>query len=398
MKNYEIPFQSISALSDFSCPDGEIGHTSLVINDNASQPLPPPDIEFALVRTTLKGWHIHPDNYPSKTLSASEPSMEYWSLLGAQLLRQFTAEADQQGLFVAPFYVLAAWKSYQGEFLASSEPFLLIPNSDIPLVSTEGDINAAELELRIAAAVCSLYFRLKAPEYLRDWVGKIKSLQILVSSPLHIYNASKAFLPSRRVTTDNFCRSLDIASGEIADRRICTETLSLAWKGIREGSIPGLEINEFYPNESRQYFSVCEIPLSEVDLYDSWKQCAVSQTTGSSLLWQNGLQATVSSSSGKVQSPVLGQNLDIDVTTRPIKLSGAGDLKRISRVFLRGNYTPANLTVSVYASRDMMHWTCISRRKGGSVVALPSTPFRFYRVRIAGLLLIGQSLQGLVFS
>ena len=90
-----------------------------------------------------------------------------------------------------------------------------------------------------------------------------------------------------------------------------------------------------------------------------------------------------------------GTGKEIFIETRPIKLEDAGKLKNVSTLFLRGNYTPANIVLTVYGSRDMLKWWCIAKRKGVTAVALPKSSFRFYKVEIRGYLGEGESLEGI---
>ena len=388
---FDIPFLTRSAASDFSCKDGEI-QTGFNI------PMVP-DISFALVRDTLKGWHLHPDIFPAKTLVASDPSMEYWTNLGAQFLSAFQSEAQQQKLFVAPFLVMAVWKTTDGFYLSPTQPFLMIPNSEVPLVATDGDISKSELEFKIAGAVCSLYLKMKAPETLRDWVGKISSLEILVSEPLHNYNALISFLPQRRISGDARCRCLDLDSGIISERRISTDIFALAWKANVYGDLPSVDGSLTELRKKLRFHNFTSIPLSEVDLFEKWT-CSIDGVVspGTSLTTSLTYEELIASTSypGKPSPAIIeGKGEYIDMETRPLKLSGAGEFKKVRKVFLRGNYNPSSLTVSVYGSRDMLEWWCVGKRKGGTMVILPHSSFRFYKVRIQGLLNEGFTLEGL---
>lgn len=393
-KYFDIPFLSHSSDSDFSCKDGEIEGWKDGNNENGITGETPiiPEIEFAIVMDILHGWHIHPDTFPAKNLVASEPSMEYWNRLTAQLLAQFQYEASIQGLFVSPFYVLAAWKTYSGNYLSPTQPTLLIPNSEIPVVTTDGDITATEPEFKISATLGRLYYKLRTPEILRDWVGKIESLVIFVSSPLQKYETYSSLLPVKHVTTDNYCECLDLETGEIKRERICNQELSIAWKGISSNTPAGGTFNDkvkFYP--------VAELPLSNMAPTDeaSWKGIGYEETG-----MGDGIEYGVINDGNalpKKSEPLIieGKNEEIRVLTRPLKLICAGELKSMRHLHLRGKFTSANLTMAVYGSRDMLKWWCISKRKGGTVVSLPRSPFRFYKLEISGLLEEGETLEGI---
>lgn len=394
---HDIPFRSPSSDSDFSCKDGEllsavnIGNDILFPNRPFDSKAPVPDINFALVREVLPGWHIISDSYPAKTLVASEPSMDYWNHLGAQLLSRFQSEALQHNLFVASFYTMAVWKTYSGQYLSPSTPVLLVPNSKVPPVATDGDVSSPELEMKIAGAVCALYFKMEAPEVLRDWVGIIQSLEIFVSKPLQSYDTYHSFVPSRHVTSDNVCRSLDLQTGEISDRRICTETLSLAWSAILSPpQIPAC-------GSTTPFYRYASVPLGEVDIKDSWSRAESSSylTSGIESLNLEAITTGMNSAPGPII--IHGDDKEMEIMTRPMKLTG-GDLKSVTRVHLRGNYTPGNLGISVYGSRDMLGWWLVSERRGGTVVALPAARFRYLKVRISGYLSRSETLEGLTIE
>lgn len=402
---FDIPFRPKSTDSDFACKDGEISESGnltlvyggslasdLILEAEGSSGLLSPDIDFGLVRKPLKGWNVIADDFPTKTLAASDPSIEYWTPLALQMLSQFQSDAGGQGMFVAPFYVMGAWKRKDGGYMSPSSPVLMTPNSQVPLVATAENISATELSFRIAGAVCSLYFRMHAPEYLRDLVGIIDSMVILRSSPLHNYGNIRAFLPSRRVTTDNFCRSLNLNTGETTENRVCTETLPLAWIPTTPSLLPEPSGLKYYPFAS--------IPLREVDIADTWGEAgrrgigdSLFENLEESLLLSETRNGKAGTSTSRVVT-LAGQDSDFSLTTRPLKLTVAGAWKTIRRVCLRGNYTPANIILRVYGSRDMLTWWKLSERKGGTQTLLPRSSFRFYRVSIEGYLSNGETLEG----
>ena len=411
-KIFNIPFRSRSTDSDFICRDGELDSTVGGVEGESVGELEGliPDIEFGIIRDTLKGWHLNPDVFPTKTLVASEPSMEYWNKLAAKLLEQFQSEAAYQRLFVAPFYAMAAWKTYAGAYLAPTSPQILVPNSKIPVVSTDGDTSSQELDFRVAAALGNLHYRLQTPETLRSLVGKVKSLVIFVSEPLQKYKTYGTLLPVKHVTTDNYCESLDLSTGLVSPSRVCTQTLNMAWVAPETGisfSVNDTTGSVFSENTQNLSFSekmipflpFAEIPLSSMAPDDKplWTPCADyaiplnRQTLGYDEILSGG------GAKGGDLCIIEGTGEKINVLTRPIKLSDAGKLKRVSRVFLRGNYSPSSIVITVYASRDMLKWWSVAKTKGGTVSALPRSPFRFFKIGISGILSQGENLQGISF-
>lgn len=397
---YDIPFRFLSSDSDFICKDGELlSMTGLTVNDRVQKSPPSPDIEFALVRDILKGWHPISTDFPSKTLVASDPSMEYWTGLASQLLSQFKYDAGSQGLFVSPFYVLAAWKTKDGNYMSPSQPALMIPNSVVPPVAIDDNISSAELQFRIAGAVCRLYFKISTHESLRDWVAEIESLEILVSNSLIRFDNFISFLPSKLVSTDNTCVSLNLITDAIEEEKVCTTDMPLAWTPSSSSLIP----EGHYPEsqiKSLKFYPFASIPLNQVDIADSWGPAGIRGigdfiygSIGEGLKYQS---LTPENREQKISGTCIlrGTDSDFTLTTRPIKLSVATALKRIKRIFLRGNYEPSKILINVYGSRDMLKWWHIAKGQA-SVVGLPLSYFRFYKVEIKGYLSSAQTLEGI---
>ena len=629
-KIYDIPFLLRSEKSDFECRDGEIESCeNLVITESSEdsvatesgEPLgftanytcsfpPSPDIEFSLLRETLPGWHLYYDQYPSQRVTNSNPSAESWGKIAGDVLASFYAEADDNNLFVSPFLVMAAWKTVDGESLSPSAPVLMIPNSETPLPNTGGDISSTEIDMRIAGAVCSLCHKLSLPEILRDWVGKIASLEILVSKPLTQYQSAKSFFTAKNISVSNFSLSLDSIGGTSIERRVCDDTVTTAWRPYAAGSDP-VSLTDFYtfasiplgdlvptgrfiktqalrksltaafaaapvspsfstlsakdadgvidykgrkilwnpvithppfsplkkvmchaedavnprwifhpdpyaseyrftdsagvrrklplkPHPSlygSYFYAGLEVSVPEFDIVstgepqasvrrlngyiitgkkdaagaftDSGLQdlavgriiaiCRAFRTSGlvatvsptiylftdtgvylfresATGLWTDaGLMAryilkspesvtlfpqcvrfvtadgdtvsiegtkvkvlSASSSSGAASASITGTASGItgSFVTRPIKLSGAGKLKRLHRVHLRGEFDSTGITLRVLASRDMRTWNKIAERKKGAVVSTFAPSFRFYKIAVEANLSASQSLQG----
>ncbi|MCH5226020.1 MAG: hypothetical protein J1D77_08450 [Muribaculaceae bacterium] len=408
---YDIPFRQLTTDSDFSCKDGEIFSVEGLLpfpqfqTPNPPSPPPPPDIDFGLVRGILPGWHALAGDFPAKRVAVSDVSIETLTPLAGQLLSRFKTEATARGLFVSPFYAMAVWKSLEGAYLSPTLPVMMVPNSLVPLVATDDNLSGDEVDLRIAGAVCNLFFRMRAPEVLRDFVGRIASLEVLVSRSLIRFDDFTSILPSKRATTDNFCRSLDLSTGEIADRKVCDVTLPLAWTATSSGlriSGADLSISPAQLDSSMVFYPFASVPLSEIDRASGWGEAGL-RNIGDSRYegWGPTLKyselTSISGTNVAIARPITleGQNMNFRLSTRPLKLSGGARLKRITHVRVRGNYTPENITTIVYASRDMLRWWPVAKREGGTMVSLPRSSFRFFRVELSGYLGAGETLEGL---
>lgn len=423
-KYFDIPFLPRSHRSDFSCKDGEISSAkNLLINGvdaeafisssligSGSYPseegginVPPePEVDFAMVRTTLNGWHVSPDDFPSLTLSAKEPTMEYWNDLVRGLLTQFKTEVRSQHLFVAPFFVMAAWKTVAGTYLNSTKPLLMIPNSELPWIGTYDSTDASEVNFKIAAAVGSLYFKIKAPEVLREWVGIISSLEILVSSPLIEFSNDQPSLPVRRVSPTTFSRCLDLTTGKISDERITTVTFPQAWKGVSNysGTFTGIESSEITEISTMKFYPFASVPLGEVDRATVWGAAGL-RGIGDFLYGysRDGIKYSALLGIPETASPkdiiITGEGKSFSLTTRPLKLTKGGEFKMCRFIYLRGHYTSSNITLEVEGSRDMQKWWKIAKSTGNTVAVLPHTYFRFFRVSVTGVLGMDETLEGL---
>ena len=408
--HFNIPFRPHTSSSDFSCKDGEINFASGLSDANGvelssvpdseadiSNSLPSPDISFALVRSGLPGWNIHPDIYPSKTLAGSETIIEYWNKQAAGLLGQFQDDASCQGRFVAPFSVFALWQSRDGNYLSPSAPMLMIPNSNFPMVATEGDVAASELELKIAAAICRLTFRISIPESMRDFAEKILSVKIYVSEPIYKYKSYDRLIPLRRVGSDTFTRCLDPVSGIISDSRVCTETFPLAWKSVAKENILHLSDESL---ARLKYFPFASLPLQSADRFESWTDLleapeieiiSALQSEGRTI---SQLVSNQVPDKRAAELLLMGNNEDFRLLTRPLKLNSAGRFKQMKGVALRGNFNPESVTLALYGSRDMHHWYCIGKRRGG--LTLCSSPrLNFFRVEVSGHLGSSETLEGM---
>lgn len=415
---FDIPFRSRSLDSDFICRDGEIASLSGVsLYDTSgrrieatdtpgaevsSQVFPVPEVTFALSRTTLPGWHVHPDVFPAKHVPATDPSMDYWTKMGAQLLALFKSEAENQNLFVAPFFVSAVWKTASGNYAGASEPVVLVPNSEVPLVAVSGNLSAQELEMRIAGAICRLKMKMRAGEELRDYVGTISSLEIFVSTPLQSYDTFHSFVPQRNVTSRSWCECLNETTLEIERQKICDVTLEMAWRGIQTGMLP----DSLYPGKadplllSEKFYLFASIPLRDVDLLEEWTDLSASYGwrrggySGSPVAYST-ITGNATGSVASTPAIISGEGTEFTFETRPLKLSGAGLFKSVQKIFLRGDFNPRAINLKVLASRDMQCWWSVALRNGGQETVLPHSRFRFYKFAASGTLAPGETLQGL---
>lgn len=251
MKTFSIPLRLPSAKSDYACADGEIasfsnlkiagaaagttggdgGDTGGVnpVSTGFSLSLPTaPEVEFALKRGVLPGWHIHPDMLPSRIMEKGEASEAGWGKKAREALAAFRKDAERHNLFVQPFLAMCAVRLADGHRILPSPPVLMIPNSEAPCVAGTTDFSSDTMELRVAAAVCSLQWRLHVPEELMDFNGATH-IDILISSPLPLYDTKGDLTAFHRFDFEGFTHSI-ATDGTAGERPVTTETLAECWR------------------------------------------------------------------------------------------------------------------------------------------------------------------------
>lgn len=411
-KFFDIPFLPLSALSDFACKDGEIASFSGCIMTDRSAIYPPsgdqpssgllqellgerppaPEVTFALSRAVLPGWHINYDAYPLKHMNCSSPSAENWGEIATELLDRFETEALGQNLFTSPFLVMAAWRLKNGALLSPSSPVVMVPNSTFPLVSTAGSIDSSSLDLRVIAALCSLFWKISLPEKLREWVGKIEGIEILLSRQQKFYDPSRKFLYATRVSPQGYSLSLDPATSSIVSTPVCTEVQPVAWIPVAAGpEVAGSSLSSL-----DSFFTVSSIPLGSLVPIGDFQP--VDHNCGNlAYIYSNNpsLRDISAKSDSVIKYPLfMAIGGEISLITRPMKLSDAGLFKRVRKAFLRGNFIPQEINLSVYGSRDMRHWYLIGKRSGGSVLFLNPVSSRFLKLKIEGTPSAGSTFEG----
>lgn len=294
-KIYDIPFLSRSIDSDFCCADGEIEscsggiitEESLKIEDSVTldyirdyvPEIPPiPQVKFAIADSTLAGWHPSPDVFPSKICECSNPSSENWGKTAASLLSEFYKDCNTQKLFISPFLVIAVWRLRDGRRLSPTAPLLLIPNSSRPIVVSSESPDNEELELKIIAKACKLCWKISLPESLRKWVGKIQSLEIMVSKPMYPFDPKPTMLYQRQKTLDSFSLILDDRNQISEEKPVAVGALTYAW-------IPSVSANysDLSPELLDDFFTISMIPISELVSTDNFKPCLLTVSSFSNI-------------------------------------------------------------------------------------------------------------------
>ena len=186
-----------------------------------------PPVEFALKKSVLGGWHIHPDMLPSQIVEQGEPTGDGWGMKAAQLLDDFGREVTEAGLFAEPFFALAAYRLADGSHILPSPPVLMTPNSGVPIVSGSADFSVATMKMSVAAAVCALQWRVKPQESLSRWAGVISHLDIFISRPVSL-SAPGGMRALHRTECKNFTHCID-ADAHAGEHRVWSDTIVQGW-------------------------------------------------------------------------------------------------------------------------------------------------------------------------
>lgn len=257
--NHELPFRLPSMRSDYACPDGEVASTSnlrvkhpdllcCVIRpedeffrhtpstlsplsstlDTSLHPsLPSPQVEFALRRTILPGWHIHPDQFPSEIIPQGEPTEKGWGVRAMQTLARFENRMLKENLFFEPFFAIAALRLKDGSRIHPSPPMLMIPDSTPPALEGSTDFTSETMKISVVAAVCSLQMRVRIPEEIAA-CAEITHLDILISPSIPLYDRKGDATAFHRFSHNAFTHSI-ASDGTAGERLVCEETIVQGW-------------------------------------------------------------------------------------------------------------------------------------------------------------------------
>lgn len=173
-----------------------------------------PIVEFSLTPGVVAGWHNHPDNYPSMTVSAPKTQdAEGWATRAAYLLEKFEKEATRQHLFIEPLLALCALRLNDGRHILPSSPVLLLPNTSAPTVEGPDNFTLDSMTMTIPVKASRLRCRISVAGSFSDWTrriaqigqtsgtGQITGISIFISSPIPLYHHDEELLPVHRGST-----------------------------------------------------------------------------------------------------------------------------------------------------------------------------------------------------
>lgn len=112
------------------------------------------------------------------------------------LINTFINNATSRGMFVFPFFVRYAYRTFEGSYM-QSPPVLLIPNTGrfpyIPASNTETTNNILKkMDISIVGYICQMNYRIynfeSVIEHLKMWSDIINSVDIYISAPIYSYD------------------------------------------------------------------------------------------------------------------------------------------------------------------------------------------------------------------
>ena len=223
-------------------------------------PLPePPAVEFALCRTTLEGWHIHPDMLPYEIVEKGEPDEDGWGLKAMEVLSRFEDKVKSRNLFIEPFFALTALRLSDGSHILPSPPVLMIPNSGAFPVAGSSDFTVPTMKMSVGAAVCALQTRISADGSLRRWSGVVTHIDIFVSRTLPLYERGKGMTAFHRTELLNYSHSI-APDGIAGEHRVLAETIGQGW-------IPTATGDAFMAGEAegiKEFRKISELPVDSL--------------------------------------------------------------------------------------------------------------------------------------
>ncbi|MDE6793638.1 MAG: hypothetical protein K2J48_11210, partial [Muribaculaceae bacterium] len=241
-----IPLRSRSLTDDFLSADGEVDSASNLLplsaylhdKEGAYTEIFHPDfilprqelprVEATLLRTTLPGWHIHPEEFPAKNVVSTDTSSEARGKCALSLLNRFRDEAAGKNLFTEPFLFLAAFRLKDGRHISPTPPILLIPNSAAPLVALSGNAEDEEMRLSVIAAICKLQVRITFPDDADYSDLPVAALDLFVTTPFSLYDSKTIPLAMRHIPFSGFTHSLS-PDGLAGEHPLTTVTVPAGW-------------------------------------------------------------------------------------------------------------------------------------------------------------------------
>ena len=261
MKTYSISLKARSAASDYACPDGEIaGAVNLRFCNGALVPLegddaahrlpssldspfqdgvmqkpPLPEVEFALLKDVVSGWHIHSDMLPSKIADAPSVGKDEtlgesdWGEKALEVIAEYEEDCSRENLFTQPFFAMTAYRLADGSHICPSPPILMIPNSGPFMVEGSSDFTVPTMKMNVVASACRLQWRVKMPELPELWRKEITHLDVFVSQPIMLYNPKGKAKGCHRMECGNFTHSID-SSGDAGEHTVHAGVIVQGWK------------------------------------------------------------------------------------------------------------------------------------------------------------------------
>lgn len=239
-----------------------------------------PKVEFGLARRVVAGWQNHLSNPPSAIVAAGTPSEEGWGARAMETLVRYCSDAMSQGLFVAPFLAIYAFRMHDGSRILPGPPVLMIPNSSAPEIGANGDWESAEMKMTVAAAACSLQFRVGGSAEVKASGCGITHLDILVSLPVMTYDQKGEPVCRHRRVPAVFSHSLG-PDGKCREHRVCGDSFPVGWQAAPLS--PGL-IGAAIADAS-EFRLLSSVPLSSLsdsdDFSDVVMNCGSPDSLGS---------------------------------------------------------------------------------------------------------------------
>lgn len=259
-ESFSISLKPRSGKSDFACPDGEVAGvanlrfsagTLVPCQHDSPDRLPPSEdspfrdgmlqrpplcrVEFALRKSILEGWHIHPDQLPSKIVNSPNvgkdvvPVESDWGNVAAALVDDFEADCKGSNLFSQPFFALSAYRLADGSHFCPSPPMLMIPNSRSFMVEGSSDFSVPTMKMSVLGAVCRLQWRVTAPALPENWRNVVTHLDIFISDAISLRDIKAGAKGYHRVECDNFTHCID-EEGVAGEHTVSSGMIVQGWK------------------------------------------------------------------------------------------------------------------------------------------------------------------------
>lgn len=350
-----------------------------------SYPGLPPQAEISFVVPAddfprVKAWFT--GNYQGVTLPASPTLNKNMTnaVLGA--LSTYFANANARNLFTSPFMAMLAYRLSDGSLVKASEPQLLVPNAEAPLLPIKSR-TLTEKFITTTVEILNYPSRLtlSLPPFglSEEFKEIIKHLEIIITEPTDLYSSSAIVAGVRSVLIEE-------------ERKSCWYYAHPDATEVAANAI-----------HSSPFRTIATFSFS--DLCAGLEETVITPAAGALTRFSSLPKAVAGDGSDykpadndKENPLTTGSRPYIDISTEALDFGFPDNNKRLRRLSLRGIFDRDKIVMRLYGSHHREGWKHIATARGPYISGLTATGFRWYRLEVESAMRPGDFLDALTVS